>query len=167
MIVFKIRHKDSRYFLPSADEWYKAAYFDPTSGPYYNYPTGSDTAPTAVATGTAANTAVYNQSFVTGPADITQAGGLSPYGTMGQGGNVNEWEETEWDLVNDSSLSTRGLRSGDWQGSSVILSTSVRVSYDPSIMFGNIGFRVASTPEPSTTAFGMLTIAGLLARRRR
>ena len=36
----------------------------------------------------------------TGPADITLAGGLSPYGTMGQGGNVYEWEETDFDLVN-------------------------------------------------------------------
>ena len=84
----------ARYFLPSVDEWYKAAYYDPTSGVYYDYPTGSDTAPTAVASGTAAGTAVYNQLLAQGPADITLAGGLSPYGTMGQGGNVSELEET-------------------------------------------------------------------------
>ena len=31
---------------------------------------------------------------ISGPADITNAGGLSPYGTMGQGGNVWEWMES-------------------------------------------------------------------------
>ena len=29
---------------------------------------------------------------------------------MGQGGNVWEWEETDFDLVNDSSSSGRGVR---------------------------------------------------------
>ena len=50
--------------------------------------------------------------------DITLAGGLSPYGTMGQGGNVYEWEETDFDLVNDSSSSARGVRGGGWGNSS-------------------------------------------------
>jgi sulfatase modifying factor 1 len=95
------RNSLAQYFLPSVDEWYKAAFYDPISGTYYNYPTGSDTAPTPVASGTAAGTAVYNNAFPVGPADITNAGGLSPYGTMAQSGNVTEWEETEFDLVND------------------------------------------------------------------
>ena len=55
--------------------------------------------------------------FATGPADITLAGGLSPYGTMGQGGNVYEWEETDFDLVNDSEFvcSRRSRRHLDQQ----------------------------------------------------
>ena len=57
-------------------------------GGYCDYATGSDTAPTAVASGTGAGTAVYSQSFEAGPADITNAGGLSSYGTMAQSGNV-------------------------------------------------------------------------------
>jgi hypothetical protein len=79
----RFRNSRARYFLPSADEWYKAAYYDPTSGVYFDYPTGSNSAPTPVASGTAAGTAVYNGQV--GPADITLAGGLSAYGTMGQG----------------------------------------------------------------------------------
>ena len=95
------RNSLARYFLPSVNEWYKAAYYDPTSGVYYNYPTGSDTAPTAVANGTAAGTAVYNRRRLQTALRISRiAGGLSPYGTMGQGGNVFEWEETDFDLVN-------------------------------------------------------------------
>jgi hypothetical protein len=77
------RNSLARYFLPSVDEWYKAAYYDPSLGVYYDYPTGSDTPPTAVASGTAAGTAVYDQA---GPADIMLAGGLSAYGTMAPGG---------------------------------------------------------------------------------
>ena len=97
------RNSQAHYFLPSLDEWYKAAYYDPTNGVYYDFPTGSDSLPTAVAGGTAAGTTVIDQPIDNGPADITLAGGLSPYGTMGQGGNVLEWQETEFDLVNDSS----------------------------------------------------------------
>ena len=31
--------------IPSEDEWYKAAYYDATTGSYYNYPTSSNTCP--------------------------------------------------------------------------------------------------------------------------
>jgi len=162
------RHKDTVYFLPSMDEWYKAAYYDPISGVYYDYPTGSDTAPTAVASGTTAGTAVYGQAFSTGPADTTQAGGLGPYGTMGQGGNVFEWEETEFDLVNDSGSSARGIRGGSWFNFfSNVLSSSDRGFNSPAVEFVDIGFRVASIPEPSSLLLSVFTSAGLLMRRRR
>jgi formylglycine-generating enzyme len=85
------RNANAYYFLPSEDEWYKAAYYDPNKSGgagYWDYATGSDSAPTAVASGTTSGTAVYNGQ--PGPADITNAGGLSPYGTMAQNGNV--WE---------------------------------------------------------------------------
>ncbi len=112
------RDIQAQYFLPSIDEWYKAAYYDPNAnggaGGYWDYPTGSDTAPTAVSGGTAAATAVYDRGFSHGPADITNAGGLSPYGVMGLGGNVVEYEETESDLVNNDPWSSRGWRGGDW-----------------------------------------------------
>ncbi|NNC90446.1 MAG: SUMF1/EgtB/PvdO family nonheme iron enzyme, partial [Akkermansiaceae bacterium] len=38
------RNSDAFYFLPSEDEWYRAAYYDPDAALYYDYPTGSDTA---------------------------------------------------------------------------------------------------------------------------
>ena len=55
------RNSLASYFLPSADEWYKAAYYEPVTDVYFDYPTGSDSAPTAVSSGTSANTAVYGQ----------------------------------------------------------------------------------------------------------
>jgi hypothetical protein len=107
-----------------------------------------------VAGGTDAGTAVYLQAVDVGPADITRAGGLSPYGTMGQGGNVNEWEETDYDLVNGPapSIASRAYRGGNWGGFSSHLSSSDRVSGgQPTNQSASRGFRVASAiPEPST-----------------
>jgi len=108
-------------------------------------------------------------STATGPADITQAGGLSPYGTAGQGGNVQEWEETDFDLVNNSSSSIRGIRGGLWStGSSLLLSSFRSVNFvNPANGDFNVGFRVASIPEPSTLLLGAMASVGLLFRRRR
>lgn len=162
------RHKDAYYFLPSENEWYKAAYYDGTLGVYYNYPTGSDSAPTAVASGTTAGTAVYNQSFTQGPADVGNAGGLSPYGTMGQGGNVLEWMEGAYDLVNDSGSEVRGVRGGNWFYSAGSLEASFRNNGDPTVESDYLGFRVAAVPEPMESA-GVIGVAALgfaLWRRR-
>jgi sulfatase modifying factor 1 len=161
------RNSLARYFLPNVDEWYKAAYYNPTSSLYYDYPTGSDSAPTPVASGTTGGTAVYNSQA--GPADITFAGGLSPYGTMGQGGNVYEWEETDFDLVNGPIVGSapRGVRGGTWGSNSNFLSSSNRLSISTTSEINSIGFRVASTPEPSTLFLAVMASVGLLLRRRR
>ena len=42
------RHKDAHYFLPSEDEWYKAAYYDGNTSTYFDYANGKDTAPPAL-----------------------------------------------------------------------------------------------------------------------
>ena len=172
----KYRNSLAKYVLPSYNEWYKAAYYDPTNSTYYQYATGSDTAPTAVASGTDAGTAVYNQSFGQGPANVDQAGGLSPYGVMGLGGNVWEWEESSYDLANSSGSSSRGDRGGSWEVDSSELSSSARGNPDPSFEnYDLIGFRVASlssdappaVPEPSMMVIGTLFgLGGLMAKRR-
>ena len=36
------RNSLAHYFLPSENEWHKAAYYDPVAGVYYAYPTGSN-----------------------------------------------------------------------------------------------------------------------------
>jgi formylglycine-generating enzyme required for sulfatase activity len=171
------RSKRATYVLPSFNEWYKAAYYNPTNSTYYDFPNGSNTAPTAVASGTGDNTAVYNQSFGQGPADVNLAGGLSPYGVMGLGGNVFEWEESSFDVTsgnyNSSGSSSRGIRGGNWYYNSSDLSSSSRF-FLPSFELYDIGFRVASlssdaaaVPEPSMMVIGTLFgLGGLMAKRR-
>ena len=170
------RHKDAHYWLPSMDEWYKAAYYDPVNETYGKYPTSDGSEPTPVTGGTADKTAVYSQSYSQGPANITQAGGLSAYGIMGLGGNVHEWEETEWDLLNDSVSSPRGVRGGFWDDFSFFLSSSYRInSGSPGIEDNFVGFRVASlsdaanvVPEPgSVLVWGLLGLAGVFVGRKR
>lgn len=156
------RSKRARYSLPSYNEWYKAAYYNPNDSTYCNFPNGSNLAPLAVASGTADNTAVYNGQ--SGPADVDQAGGLSPYGVMGLGGNVVEWEENSFDLANSINSYAREGRGGNWSNLAVDLSSASRYSELPSIGSSGRGFRVASlsssdggqVPEPNSMAiFGL------------
>jgi formylglycine-generating enzyme required for sulfatase activity len=159
------RHKDAHYFLPSEDEWYKTAYYDGSTSTYFDYANGKDTAPTAVASGTGADTAVYNGQV--GPADIMNAGGLSPYGTMAQNGNVWEWAESGFVAPNDSAAESRVLRGGDWDSTSDDLQSSFRNDFTPSVEDFLNGFRVAAVPEPSTLWMMLAGAIGLMIRRKR
>ncbi len=164
----RYRNTQAKYFLPSMDEWYKAAYYSP-SGTYYDYPTGSNSRPDGI---DSAGDTTFDAVFYDGGTnsvlnDITDVGVLSPYGTAGQGGNVWEWEETSNDLLNNSSSSARGIRGGSWGFYSTGLLSSYRLSIYPADVYSDIGFRVASIPEPSTALLGALATAGLLVRRRR
>jgi formylglycine-generating enzyme required for sulfatase activity len=171
------RSKRSNFFLPSFNEWYKAAYYDPSAnsgaGGYWDYANGSNTAPMASAGGTTANTAVYGQTAAQGPADVNNAGGLSPYGVMGLGGNVFEWEESSADLSNSAGDSDRGWRGGGWLSPSSRLMSSDRLGGTPTFEDNELGFRVASynsdavVPEPSMMVIGMVFGLGGLAARRR
>jgi hypothetical protein len=159
------------FFLPSLDEWYKAAYYDPnkSGGPgYWKYPTMSNTAPAYTSGGTTSGTAVYGGQ--TGPADITNAGGLSAYGVMGLGGNVWEWAETAADLSNNLPNEMRITRGGAWDNisSDLYLSsdflTRSALPTDENIVNG---FRVAMIPEPSAFSLLAVGLSGLSVLRRR
>ena len=169
------RHKDAFYFLPSESEWYKAAFYDsnkggPGVGGYWIYPTGSDTAPVSVASGTAQGTAVYDRIFQnpSGPAPVDLAGGLSPYGTRGQGGNANQFTETEYDGTNDNPSGYRAVRGAvaDQSTAAQLQSSSRSLNLLPDAY--DLSFRVASVPEPSAAV--LMLSAGMVAavkRRRR
>jgi formylglycine-generating enzyme required for sulfatase activity len=173
------RNSLAKYFLPNSNEWYKAAYYNPNNDTYYDYANGRNTSATAVASGTADNTAVYRNAgdpYLSGPADVTQAGGLSPYGVMGLGGNVYEWEESSFDLLNSSGSSSRAARGGSFDDISGDMSSSAR--YYGIVPYGALhdgGFRVASlssspaaaVPEPGTLLLGtLLGLGGYLGKRR-
>jgi formylglycine-generating enzyme required for sulfatase activity len=93
----------------------------------------------------------------------------SPYGTYDQGGNVWEWNETLITTVTTGS--TRGLRGGSWSDIAFFLRSSNRGSQSPSTEDDyNLGFRVATVPEPSSlvlAAFGLVGLAAWGYRRRK
>ena len=172
----QFRHKDAIFVLPSLDEWYKGAYGSP-SGTWYDFSTGSNsrnsgpgyTDPTSVASGTAAGSAVYSRTLLQGPADVTLAGGLSSYGTMGQGGNVNEWTESAFDGVNNSAGEAREFRGGSWTSSWEEIESLSRISFNnaPTVQATDFGLRVAMVPEPSALSLLAVALGGWAVMRRR
>ena len=162
------RHKDAYYFLPSEDEWYKAAYHknDGVTANYWDYATGSNSVPTAVVSGTTAGTAVFN-GVNSSPAAVDNDGGLSPYGTRGQDGNALEWQESALDGINDSPSEPRPVRGGYWNALEVELRSSRHYNFGTAEN-GAVGFRVASVvPEPSSTLLLLGSGWMCLLKRRR
>jgi formylglycine-generating enzyme required for sulfatase activity len=147
------RNAHARHYLPSEDEWYKAAYFDPVAALYREYPTGSDFFPDCEEPVGGSNSA--NCGFAVGT--LTRAGAYaatsSPFGTLDQGGNVFEWNEAR--LGGD-----RGMRGGSWldPASSDYLAASHRGSGNPAVGTVSMGFRIAAIPEPGS---GLLLCFGL------
>jgi formylglycine-generating enzyme len=177
------RNPGAKWFLPSEDEWYKAAYHknDGVTGNYFDYPTSSDNEPSNVLGNPTdpGNNATYmtywdNDYTIGAPYYRTEVGAHensdSPYGTFDQGGNVHEWNETvvyEW-----NNASSRGLRGGSFCEYSYVLLASTRPGGDdggPMGEIGSLGFRVASVPEPAgiTMLFGIAVTALLYYWRKR
>jgi formylglycine-generating enzyme required for sulfatase activity len=157
------------WFLPSEDQWYKAAYYKGggTNAGYWDYPSQSDTAP-GNTIGGAANQANYratnvfsvtqSASYSSSQNYLTDTGSFnnstSAYNTYDQGGNLFEW--------NDAVIgSDRGIRGGAWD-SLTFLQSSDRNSVFSTYEGATLGFRVATAPvpEPGTWAAAALLAGG-------
>ena len=141
------RNSGATVFLPSENEWYKAAYYNPATGTYYQYPTSSNTFPTATGPTSTPNSANYNNAVGSLTDVAAYTGTASPYGAFDMAGNLWNWSET---LI--ASPYFRGIRGGEFDDNSAPLLSSYRVSTDPGGVGYGIGFRVASIPEPSSIA---------------
>ena len=158
------RHKDSVYFLPSEDEWLKAAYWNGSEIQEYAIGAGTSAPSNSVGTGSNYSDGVY----AVGSPDYfwdVGSGGEELNGTYDIMGNVYEWQESPYSDVLYGDTANRSYRGGAFYDSSGSLSASNRENYSPSVESGSIGFRVASVPEPCTMA--MLAIGGVTAVRRR
>ena len=148
-----MRKPDATWVIPTLNEWYKAAYHknDGVTGNYFDYPTGSDIAPSNILgnpTDPGNNATFYKNGFtIGGPYYRTEVGAHenseSPYGTFDQGGNVSEWYETAY----NTGRIYGGGYFGDYNND--LASNYSRYYRDPGFLEYYIGFRVALVPEPS------------------
>jgi len=175
-----VHNSSASVWLPTEDEWYKAAYYQPAGAggdtdSYWLYATQSNTAPTIATvdangniTNDGANVANYNLGAIwngqTGNVTTVGSAGAtsdSYYGAYDLGGNVWEW--------NEAVISTdRGVRGGSWGNTENNLRASFRISGSPTAEVNVVGFRLASAvPEPSRVMLTLAGVCGLLVRRRR
>jgi formylglycine-generating enzyme required for sulfatase activity len=178
--VSETRSPDARFFIPTENEWYKAAYHQPSadggdSDDYWLYPTASNSIPTiasANAFGDISNPGPNVANYASGAdwngqnGNVTTVGsaGLwseSFYGTADQGGNVWEWNETV------ELGSSHVLRGGSWFFVENDLRSSRQDTSNPPSELVNIGFRVASpVPKPGVpiaAEWGLTAMALLVA----
>jgi formylglycine-generating enzyme required for sulfatase activity len=170
------------YWLPSENEWYKAAYYDPNKrrpdggvGAYWRYATRSDSAPGNVVGGSA-NQANYftdlgtntyavtqNASWISTQNYLTDVGAFtastSTYGTYDQSGNVFQWTDT---VLSDS---MRIIRGGSWDHGAPLIDRYGRSGINPAIESSETGFRIATVPEPAA-GVSLIVGGGMLLRRR-
>jgi len=148
----------NQVFIPTEDEWYKAAYHHPASqgGPasnYWRYATQSNSVPTIASATSIGDVANPGQSVVNylfgadwngqngNVTTVGSAGSTSFHGAFDMNGNVWEWNET---LV---SASLRGVRGGAFSSTGGDLGSPGRAGNSPSTEANNLGFRLAS-PVP-------------------
>lgn len=110
---FGMRNVGAQFWIPNEDEWFKAAYYDPSligTRKYYNYPTRTNDAPGQ----DKANYVVDDDLAIGEPYFVTDVdsygNAASYYGTVQQGGNVWEWIES-WQY---GQIGNRGLKGGSW-----------------------------------------------------
>jgi len=160
----ELRSADARFFIPTENEWYKAAYYQPTelggdADGYWMYATASNELPEKAFTSSFGNIindkpnvanyglgVSWNGAFGN-VSSVGSAGPLSDsfYGTADQSGNVKEWNET---VSEDSFRIDHG---GSWSGIATFMSSLSRGSSSPLFEGSTFGFRVAG-PIPVLSA---------------
>jgi formylglycine-generating enzyme required for sulfatase activity len=180
------RNSWANWVVPTADEWYKAAYHGaPFLGGYWTYPTRSFTLNNNTTFTGASSANYYDGDFVASGSSTlpigdgalpagTYVNAMSSYGTFDQAGNVWEWNES----IVVGLYPGRGLLGGSWNDPEFPVSSSFSGSLGPSAsgpfedVYYDVGFRVVSLapiPEPSTSsaAMGMMALGMAVLQRRR
>jgi sulfatase modifying factor 1 len=161
------RQAGATVFLPSNNEWYKAAYYNPVNNSYFQYPTSSNSVPVASSPTPLPNHANF---FNGGPGQLTDVGAysgtLSPYGAFDMGGNVWQWDEA---FIGSGTNTQRGIWGASWGNNASNSKSGGQTFFFPEGQAAD-GFRLASVPgvpEPSTLALAAFGFAGMTAWRWR
>ena len=152
-----------RFYIPTENEWYKAAYYNPElnggAGGYTLYATKSNSNPGNIV-GSAANQSNYisaglfgltqelsldlNLNYLTNVGAFTSTPG--PYGTYDMNGSV--WELTDMD---GSASVLRTIRGGGWTSYFTYLQSDYRLGSIAAGVSNNVGFRLAASNAHSST----------------
>jgi sulfatase modifying factor 1 len=186
------RSTNSKFWIPSEDEWYKAAFHrnDGATGNYWQYSTKTDLPPFSdnpLALNAPDNSHVgnfFHNDFVTNGYDggfaltnstiyndgqnyLTDVGAytstVGPYGTFDQEGNAREWNDS---LTFLSGLNMRSIRGGGWTTVRDDLKTTTRAGGFPDLAGSPLGFRVANVPEPCSLPLIGMALSFLAIHRR-
>jgi sulfatase modifying factor 1 len=158
--AFPQKSANAKFWIPSENEWYKAAYYNPSNKTYWYFPTRSNTLPQvaadplpAAAANTDTNTANYNA--IVNNNKLAKAGNYSnsksAYGIKDMAGSLWEWSDG---LLNgpNGTPETRAVRGGSWSLGFLNPSKTVRRDYTPDETDDDTGFRLASNQPANVTA---------------
>ena len=153
------RNPGAQVFLPSVNEWYKAAFYTGTGSTYTTWQTNSNSTPTATVTNVSlVNAANYSSAAVAAMNVGSYINSTSAYGMYDMLGNVAEMTDN---TGASTSTSFRAM-GGGWGGSVAAWNgTSAAVNQLGTFSNQSYGFRVAAVPEPGTIALAGMGIAGL------
>lgn len=150
------RKSGALYFIPTENEWYKAAYYKGfISGGYWTYPTKSNIAPGKIP-GAVPNNVNYNIDNLLYPKLLDVKSFIlsdSPSGTFDQGGNVDEWLEDKFSSPDTSAV----MRGGSFVSNQTLdISSIARYPLSPYTEDQDIGFRIGAPGKDDYPAFEFL-----------
>lgn len=168
------RNAGAKIWLPSADEWTKAAFYDATTTSYKLYPTNSSATPTATQNTNLAvqpnvatpNTADFAQSAVNGTTMPigSYVNTTSTYGAFDMLGNTKELTDTPYSTNRVYSM---GASWATPAASLNVFASDYATPYDNAVVSDiitqQVGFRVAAVPEPSNVIAAAMGLGGLIA----
>ncbi|GJQ29120.1 MAG: hypothetical protein HBSAPP03_10040 [Phycisphaerae bacterium] len=169
------RSPGATYFIPTWDEWLKAAHYDPNKygpnmGGWWNYSDSSNTAPVGGLPPSMGGTGEANYGYSAGAFTVPLGAYnvTSPWGLYDVAGATSEWTETIRTLPVGQRFR---VADGSYWGSAPGFSLADRVDLAgaeyPSIPVYEFGFRVASViPGVPTCAPLFALVAWLTVRKR-
>lgn len=139
-------NQGAQYYIPSEDQWYKAAYYNGKGG-YYEYPVQSNSAP-----GNKMNKESYQSNYSAIARTAEEGAQLTPvdlfhdavshYGAYDMGGNLWEW--------NNTTTSFFGITKIQARGGSFKTDVSLLAKENSKFFFsgeGDVGFRIAAPQQ--------------------
>jgi MYXO-CTERM domain-containing protein len=190
------RSPGARYWIPSLDEWMKAAHYDPNKqnadgsvGGWWTYANGSDTPFVYGPPGVRSRTTLPYGPDPTGPFATANAGWdifhfagnnpfavplgsyavTSPWGLYDAAGGISEWTEGFFQIPDEPLPRDRFYDGSGWRDTTGgDLLRSLSGGEFPSAPLSGVGLRIASNvPSPGIGSLGLVLVGMSLGRRRR